>query len=51
MIGDNLKVAIPWQLQLDTTMTYRWIAMLLAMGRWTTVANLRAAKRKGDGRE
>ena len=44
--GDKLKVAIARRLRRETTMTYKWIAERLAMGHWTTVANLLAAKPK-----
>lgn len=41
--GDRLKAATAGR---ETTMTLKWIAGRLAMGYWTTVANLLAAEPK-----
>ena len=38
--SDPVKVAIARRLRRETTMSLKWVAENLAMGSWTTVANL-----------
>ncbi len=38
--GDEQKVKLARQLRAETTMTLKWIAVRLQMGRWTSVSNL-----------
>jgi len=44
--GDQAKVALAARLRRETTMTLKWVAKRLAMGSWSNVSNLLAARRK-----
>jgi hypothetical protein len=46
--GDPKKVRIAWCLRQESTMTLKWIAQRLKMGKWTTVSNCLVQKRKED---
>jgi hypothetical protein len=49
--GDALKVRVASRLRRETTMTWRWIANRLEMGRWKSAANgVRLARRTRDSR-
>src|SRR5205814_1518462 len=37
--GDPAKLQIAWRLRQETTMTLKWIAQRLQMGRWTYLSN------------
>jgi hypothetical protein len=47
--GDARKVRLAARLRKETTMSLRWIAQPLAMGRWPHVSNLLGARRKQEG--
>ena len=44
--GDPAKLTIAWRLRQETTMTLKWIAERLHMGRWTYLSNCLLEKRK-----
>ena len=44
--GDKEKVAMAGRLRRESTMTLKWLAERLAMGSWTNVSNLLAARRR-----
>ena len=46
--GDKRKVRLATRLRKETTMSLKWIAQPLAMGSWTHVSNLLAARRKQE---
>jgi hypothetical protein len=46
---DPVKPQMAWQLRQETTMTLKWIAQRLEMGRWTYLSNCLIKMRKTKG--
>jgi REP element-mobilizing transposase RayT len=46
--GDERKVRMAARLRKETTMSLKWVAQHLAMGSWTHVSNLLAARKKQE---
>jgi REP element-mobilizing transposase RayT len=46
--GDERQVRLAARIRKDTTMSLKWIAQHLEMGRWTHVSTLLGAKRKQE---
>jgi hypothetical protein len=46
--GDARKVGLAARLRKETTMSLKWIAQQLAMGRWTYVSDLLVARKRKE---